>query len=133
GKLYGLNASGPAPAALNAKLLRDKGFRAMPQRGIYSVTVPGAVDGWQKLLEKFGNKKFPEVLAPAIHVAEQGFPVTEWVASLWANNAREVQGNDEAARVYLNNSQAMRTGQVFRNPDLAWSLKQIASGGRDAF
>jgi gamma-glutamyltranspeptidase/glutathione hydrolase len=134
GKLYGLNASGWAPAGLNAQLLlKDKGFRSMPLRGIYSVTVPGVVDGWQKLLERFGNKKLPDVLAPAIHMAEQGFPVTEWVANLWANNAQVVRQNDEAAHVYLINDQPPKTGQLFKNPDLAWSLKQIASGGRDAF
>ena len=133
GKLYGLNASGPAPAALNAQLLRDKGFREMPLRGIHSITVPGAVDGWQKLLERFGTKKLSEVLAPAIHVAEQGFPVTEWVSNLWVNNADVVRKSDEAAHVYLNNDQPPRTGQMFRNPDLAASLRLIASGGRDAF
>jgi len=134
GKLYGLNASGWAPAGLNAQLLlKDKGFRSMPLRGIYSVTVPGVVDGWQKLLERFGNKKLPDVLAPAIHVAEQGFPVTEWVANLWANNAQVVRQNDETAHVYLINDQPPKAGQLFKNPDLAWSLKQIATGGRDAF
>ncbi len=133
GKLYGINASGWAPAALNAEMLRQKGFRAMPLRGIYSVTVPGAVDGWQKMLERFGRKKLADVLAPAIHVAEQGFPVTEWVAATWAADASVVRGDDEAARVYLNNGQPMKVGQVFRNPDLASSLRQIASGGRDAF
>src|SRR5579863_126877 len=133
GKLYGLNASGWAPSGLNAQLLKDKGFRAMPVRGIYSVTVPGVIDGWQKLLERFGNKKLPDVLAPAIHVAEQGYPVTEWVANLWANNAQVVRENDEAAHVYLINDQPPKAGQLFKNPDLAWSLKQIATGGRDAF
>jgi gamma-glutamyltranspeptidase/glutathione hydrolase len=133
GKLYGLNASGPAPAALNAQLLRDKKIVTMPNYGINTVTVPGAVDGWAKLLERFGTKKFPEVLAPAIHVAEQGFPVTEWISSLWINNADLLRKNDEATHVYLNNDQAPRVGQMFRNPDLANSLKLIASGGRDAF
>ena len=133
GKLYGLNASGPAPAALNAQLLRDKKIVEMPLRGINTVTVPGAVDGWSKLLERFGTKKFPEVLAPAIHVAEQGFPVTEWISSLWINNAEVLRKNDEATHVYLNNDQAPRVGQMFRNPDLANSLKLIASSGRDAF
>jgi gamma-glutamyltranspeptidase/glutathione hydrolase len=133
GKLYGLNASGPAPAALNAQLLRDKKIVDMPNYGINTVTVPGAVDGWAKLLERFGTKKFPEVLAPAIHVAEQGFPVTEWISSLWVNNADLLRKNDEATHVYLNNDQAPRVGQMFRNPDLANSLKLIASGGRDAF
>jgi gamma-glutamyltranspeptidase/glutathione hydrolase len=135
GKLYGLNASGPAPAALNAQLLRDKGMRAMPQRGIYSVTVPGAVDGWQKLLDKFGTKKFPEVLAPAIRVADQGFNVPEWVANTWAVPAglEVLRKDDEASHVYLYNDQPMHMGQLFKNPDLAWSLRQIASGGRDAY
>ncbi|HXN65012.1 MAG TPA: gamma-glutamyltransferase [Candidatus Acidoferrales bacterium] len=133
GKLYGMNASGWAPAALNAEMLRQKGFRAMPLRGIYSVTVPGAVDGWQKMLERFGHKKLADVLAPAIHVADQGFPVTEWVSNTWTADANVVRGDDEAARVYLNNGQPMKVGQVFRNPDLAASLRQIATGGRDAF
>jgi gamma-glutamyltranspeptidase/glutathione hydrolase len=133
GKLYGLNASGTAPAALNAQLLRDKKIVEMPLRGINTVTVPGAVDGWSKLLDRFGTKKFPELLAPAIHVADQGFPVTEWISSLWINNADVLRKNDEATHVYLNNDQAPRTGQMFRNPDLANSLKLIASGGRDAF
>ena len=135
GKLYGLNASGPAPAALSAQFLRDKGIRSMPQRGIYSVDVPGAVDGWQKLLDKFGTKKFPEVLAPAIHIAEQGFAVPEWVSSLWTNGVTVdlLRKDDEAAHVYLYNDQGMHVGQLFKNPDLAWSLRQIAAGGRDAY
>jgi gamma-glutamyltranspeptidase/glutathione hydrolase len=133
GKLYGLNASGYAPAALNAQLLRDKGFRAMPLRGIHSVTVPGVIDGWEKLLTRFGTKKLPELIAPAIHVAEKGFPVTEWVANLWANNQEVVRKTDEAAHVYLDNDKPFQAGQMFRNPDLAWSLQQVAVGGRDAF
>jgi gamma-glutamyltranspeptidase / glutathione hydrolase len=134
GKLYGLNASGPSPAALNAQLLRDKGIVKMPVRGIYTVTVPGAVDGWQKLLDRFGTKKFPEVLAPAIHVAEQGFAVPEWVSNLWINNADEVLRKfDGSGQLYLNNGQPLHTGEVFKNPDLAASLRLIASGGRDAF
>jgi gamma-glutamyltranspeptidase/glutathione hydrolase len=133
GKLYGLNASGWAPAALNAQMLRDKAMRQMPLRGIYSVTVPGAVDGWQKMLEKLGHKKLADVLAPAIQIADTGFPVTEWVASLWSANAQVVRQEDEAAHVYLLNDQAPKVGQIFRNPDLAASLKLIAANGRDAF
>jgi gamma-glutamyltranspeptidase/glutathione hydrolase len=133
GKLYGLNASGWAPEALNAQLLRDKGFRELPTRGIYTVTVPGVVDGWQKLLDRFGKMKLPDVLAPAIHVAEQGFAVPEWVGGLWTQNAAVVRENDEAAHVYLINDQAPKVGQLFKNPDLAWSLRQIATGGRDAY
>src|SRR4029077_17826279 len=83
GKLYGMNASGPAPAALSAQLLRDKGIERMPLRGIHSVTVPGAVDGWQKMEERFGRKKLSGTLAPAIRISDDGFPVTEWIANLW--------------------------------------------------
>src|SRR5579863_6523041 len=83
GKLYGLNASGWAPAGLTIEFLRKQGFQDMPGQGIQSVTVPGAVDGWQKLLDRFGKKKMSEVLAPAIRTAEDGFPVTEWTSGLW--------------------------------------------------
>src|SRR5205807_2079433 len=86
GKLYGLNASGWAPAGLTIDFLKSRGFRDMPQQGIQSVTVPGAVDGWQKLLDRFGKKKLSEVLAPTIRTAEDGFPVTEWISGLWAAN-----------------------------------------------
>ncbi len=77
GKLYGLNASGWAPAGLSIEFLKSKGIDKMPQVGIHSVTVPGAVDGWSKLLSRFGTKQLPEVLAPAIHYAREGFPVPE--------------------------------------------------------
>ena len=77
-RLYGLNASGWAPRELTIDFLHRQGLRAMPQRGVHSITVPGAVDGWQKLADKFGRKKLAEVLAPAMRAAEEGFPVTEW-------------------------------------------------------
>src|SRR5580704_15809396 len=80
GKLYGLNASGWAPAGLSIEFLKSKGVTGMPPNGIQSVTVPGAVDGWSKLLARFGTKKFPDVLAPAIYYAREGFPVPEWDA-----------------------------------------------------
>src|SRR5579864_85006 len=73
GKLYGLNASGWAPKALTADYLLGKGIASMPQSGIQSVTVPGAVDGWDKLLKRFGRKSFADVLAPAIAYADDGF------------------------------------------------------------
>ena len=133
GKLYGLNASGWAPAGLTIEFLRNQGFQDMPSHGIQSVTVPGAVDGWQKLLDRFGKKKFSEVLAPAIRAAEDGFPVTEWTSALWAANADYLRGNEAAAQTYLPDNRAPGVGQIFRNPDLARSLRLIAQGGRDAF
>lgn len=133
GKYYGLNASGWAPAAQSVERLREKGLREMPGRGIEPVTVPGAVDGWQKLLDRFGKKKLNEVLAPAIQIAQDGFPVTEWIALHFASNVDLLRDNEAAAHTFLISDRAPRMGEVFRNPDLAWSLQQIAQGGRDAF
>ncbi|PYU28784.1 MAG: gamma-glutamyltransferase, partial [Acidobacteria bacterium] len=133
GKLYGLNASGWAPAGLTIEFLKNQGFHDMPEQGVQSVTVPGAVDGWQKLLDRFGKKKLSEVLAPAIRTAEDGFPVTEWISGLWAANAEFLRGNEAAARTYLPDNKPPALGQIFRNADLARSLRLIAQGGRDAF
>jgi len=133
GKYYGINASGWAPAGQSVERLREKGLREMPVRGIEPVTVPGAVDGWQKLLDRFGKKKMNEVLAPAIQIAEDGFPVTEWIAQHFALNVDVVRNNEAAAHTFLISDRAPRVGEVFRNPDLAWSLRQIARGGPDAF
>jgi len=81
GTLYGLNASGWAPAALSIEFLKSKGITEMPRDGIQSVTVPGAVDAWSKLLARFGTKKLSDLLAPAIYYAREGFPVPEWDAA----------------------------------------------------
>ena len=133
GKYYGLNASGWAPAAQSIERLRQKGLREMPAHGIEPVTVPGAVDGWQKLLDRFGKKKLNEVLAPAIQIAQDGYPVTEWIAQHFASNVDLLRDNEAAAHTFLISDRAPRLGEIVRNPDLAWSLQQIAQGGRDAF
>lgn len=133
GKLYGLNASGWAPAKLSIELLRAKGNDKMPRRGIHSVTVPGAVDGWSKLLSRFGTKKFSEVLAPAIHFARVGFPVPELDAEYWAQSEKILLADSSAAATFLIDSRAPHLGEVFRNADLAHSLELIAAGGRDAY
>jgi gamma-glutamyltranspeptidase / glutathione hydrolase len=132
-KLYGLNASGWAPKALTIDFLKKQGLQKMPQRGINSVTVPGVVDGWQKLADKFGRKKLSEDLAAAIRTAQDGFPVAEWDASYWADEIDLLRGDEAATKTYLPNDYAPRVGEVFRNPDLAASLQQIADHGRDAF
>jgi gamma-glutamyltranspeptidase / glutathione hydrolase len=132
-KLYGLNASGWAPKALTIDFLNKQGLQKMPQRGINSVTVPGVVDGWQKLADKFGRKRLSEDLAAAIRTAKDGFPVTEWNASYWADEIDLLRGDEAASKTYLPNDYAPRVGEVFRNPDLAASLQQIADHGRDAF
>ena len=132
-KLYGLNASGWAPKGLTIEFLRKQGIREMPQHGVHAITVPGAVDGWQKLAEKFGRKKLSEDLAAAMRTAEGGFPVPEWTAAYWAGELDLLHSDEAATKVYLPNDRAPRVGEVFRNPELAWSLQQIAEHGRNAF
>jgi len=134
GKLYGLNASGWAPAKLSIEFLKAKGINGkMPADGIQSVTVPGAVDGWSQLLSRLGTKKFSEVLEPAIRYASEGFPVPEWDAAYWNLNEGVVKTDANAAATFLVNGRAPRVGEVFRNPDLARSLELIAKDGRDGF
>ena len=133
GKLYGLNASGWAPKGLTIDALHKLGLRQMPQSGVNSITVPGVVDGWQKLANKFGRTKLSEDLAAAIQTAQNGFPVTEWVAMYWAHGVDYLRGEDSAAKLYLPQDRSPKAGEVFRNPDLAWSLQQIAAHGRDAY
>ncbi len=133
GKLYGLNSSGWAPAKLDAKFLLDKGLKNMPQRGIHAVTVPGAVEGWGQLLARFGRLKLADDLAPAIHFAEEGFPVTEYVGELWGRAARNARLDEGLSHTYLPGGRAPKVGEIFRNPELAWTYKQIAEHGREAY
>lgn len=132
-KLYGLNASGWAPKDLTIEFLRSKGLREMPEQGIYPVTVPGMVDGWQKLADKFGRKKLAEDLAAAIRIAQDGFAVPEMTAAYWAAGTDFLRGDSSAAQTYLIQDHPPRVGEIFKNLDLAWTLQQIAAHGRDAF
>ena len=133
GKLYGLNASGWAASGASIDVLKRQGFSAMPQSGIHSVTVPGCVAGWQKLLERFGRNRLGTVLAPAIQLAAEGFPVTEIFSDYWTASEKKLRGDTNATRVYLPGGRAPQPGEIFRNPELAWSLRQIARGGARAF
>jgi gamma-glutamyltranspeptidase/glutathione hydrolase len=132
-KLYGLNASGWAPKGLTIEFLQKQGLREMPQGGINSVTVPGMVDGWQKLSEKFGRKKLGEDLSAAIATARSGFPVPEMDAAYWNAAVNLLRSNEAASKVYLPGDRAPKVGEIFKNEDVAWSLQQIAEHGRDAF
>ena len=133
GKLYGLNASGWSPKKLTPEFLKAKGITTMPQHGIDSVTVPGVVDGWSKLLGRFGKLGLEQDLAPAIRYAHEGFPVPEWDAEYWAAAAGFLRKNPATARLYLLNGEAPKVGEIFRNEELSRSLSLVAKGGRDAF
>lgn len=133
GKLLGLNAAGWAPKGLDAGWLRSQGHSSMP-RGIHTVTVPGAVAGWQALKDRFGTLGFGTLLAPAIYYAEEGFPVTEQVARMWGRAVEKLSANRYSKETFLlDGERAPREGDVFRNPDLARTLRRIAEHGRDGF
>lgn len=129
GRLYGLNASGWAPAALTPEFLRGRGA-SMPQDGIHSITVPGCVDGWEKLHKRFGRLPWREVFAPAVYYAGNGFPVTEIISAQWRTLEGKLAGDANARQVFL---PAPHVGQVFRNPGLGRALEAIAEGGAAAF
>jgi gamma-glutamyltranspeptidase / glutathione hydrolase len=132
-KMYALNASGWTAKAETIEAMKAKGQTAMGARSIYSVTVPGAVAGWEALHARFGQLPFAADLAPAIALAENGFPVTETDSANWAEYAMNFKDRPEFASVYLPQGTYPRVGQMFRNPDLANSLRLIAKSGADAF
>jgi gamma-glutamyltranspeptidase/glutathione hydrolase len=105
----------------------------MPVRGMEPITVPGAFDGWVTLLEKYGTMKLPELLQPAIDYAQNGFPVMEKCAEDWQGEVDVLKRDPSSAATYLPNGRAPRAGEIFRNPNLARTLRALAAGGRDAF
>jgi len=132
-ELYGLNASGWSATGMDPDLLAAEGVHYMPRLGVYSVTVPGAVAGWDALRARFGVLGFDRLLAPAIAYAEEGFPVAEVTAGLW-QQAQTDSGTDSVFRAtYLVNGHAPRAGEIFRNPGLAGVLRRIVQQGRDGF
>ncbi|MEM8766810.1 MAG: gamma-glutamyltransferase family protein [Pseudomonadota bacterium] len=131
--LYGLNASGWSPAGLSLERLRSLGHEEMPFRGIHSVTVPGAVAGWQALSDRLGRLPLGDVLAPAIFYAENGFPVSEVIAGGWARSEKLLAAHPNSAETFLVDGRTPAAGEVFRNPDLARTLGRVAEKGRDGF
>ena len=106
GKLYGLNAGGWAPTGLTPELLKSKGITRMPGSGIYSVTVPGAVKGWEMLRARFGTLPLADLLAPAIFYADDGFPVTDVIANAWNAATRKLSADPASATTFLPNGRA---------------------------
>ncbi len=133
GKLYGLNSSGWAPQGLRLEHLRAKDIQKIPLRSIDSVTVPGAVAGWNALHKKFGRLSLRDVLAPAIYYADQGFPAGELDSEYFSDAAQVFANDPEGQKTYLPNGKPPRLGEVFRNPNLAKALSLIANNGADAY
>ena len=132
-KLYGLNASGRSPQNLTLEYFKNNNFKSIPPYGPLPVSVPGCVDGWFELHDRFGKIKMNEILSPAIKYAESGFPVTELV-SYYMKNASEIFETypNFKETYYINNSTPLK-GQIYRNPNLANTLKIIAKEGRSGF
>ena len=133
GTVHGLNASGWAPAAMTIDALAALGMPSMPQRGIHSVTVPGAVAGWVALHEKFGRLSLQSILSAAIAHAGDGFPVSEITALEWQGAMPALQTDRHATATYLPGGRAPSAGELFRNADLARTLRAVARDGGDAF
>jgi gamma-glutamyltranspeptidase / glutathione hydrolase len=132
-KLEGLNASGRAPRALNLQHFASRDITQMPVTGMETVTVPGAFDGWVTLLEKHGTMKLADLLAPAIALAENGFPLMEKTVADWEPEVAKLKLMPAAASTYLIDGRAPKAGDIFVQKNLARTLRTIAAGGRDAF
>jgi gamma-glutamyltranspeptidase/glutathione hydrolase len=132
-ELVGLNGSGRSPYALTREVFANKGLDRIPIRGVLSWSVPGCVDGWFTLHERFGRLPIHDLLSPTIHYAEHGFPVSSVIARMWRGAADLLQRDRFASATFLPHGMPPKKGELFSNPALAETLRLIAEGGRDAF
>jgi gamma-glutamyltranspeptidase/glutathione hydrolase len=132
-KLYGFNGSGRAPKSLSIEYFMERDIKYVPFYGPLPVSVPGCVDGWFALHEKFGRLPMAELLQPAIAYGREGFPVSEVIAYEMASNYEAVKDQPGFAATYMSGGRTPAKGEVFKNPDLANTYEKIAKGGRDAF
>jgi len=148
-KIYVLNASGTAPTGATLERFNGLGYRwdprnwgpgsGMPPYGILPVTVPGALWGWQAVLKRFGKLTFTEVLEPAAQYAQHGFPVSERIAHDWnLPNALPLKAcctepDPDSIKTWYLNGAPPKAGQIFRNPELAHTLRLLQQQGSDAF
>ena len=131
GKLYALNSSGWTPKGLTLDYLKSKGIDKLDPIGVHTITVPGCVAGWDALRERFGSLPFSKILAPAIFYAENGFVMPEWSSRYWIGKSfLDQPGYRET---YMPGGVRPGLGDVYKNPALGESLRQVAAHGRDAF
>jgi gamma-glutamyltranspeptidase / glutathione hydrolase len=129
----GLDGAGPAGAGASVEALRAAGHDTMPTTGPWTITVPGAVDAWSRLLERCGRLGLERVLQPAIGHAQDGFAVTPVIADEWAMGASRIEHDAAARDIFLPDGRAPRAGERFRNPEMAGLLRMLAAGGADVF
>ncbi len=132
-QLYGLNASGPAPKNISIDYFKSKNLNKIPSYGPLPVTVPGAVDGWVQLHERFGNQEFKSLFKPTIDYAVNGFPVTETIAYYLERSVDRFKDYPNFKDVWLKNGSTPTKGEIFKNPQLAKTLQLIADNGRAGF
>ncbi|WP_295961467.1 gamma-glutamyltransferase [uncultured Xanthomonas sp.] len=132
-KLYGYNGSGRSPKALTLAEFQRRGLKEIPATGPLPVSVPGAVDGWFALHERFGRRTMAQNLAPAIRYARDGHPVAETIAYYWDRSVPRLSQYPGFKEQFTIDGHAPRKGELWKNPNLADTLQQIADGGRDAF
>lgn len=132
-KLVALNASGRAGSLMTRETLEARGFRAGSQQGVMSITVPGALAGWDMLVRTHGRRTLAQALQPAIQYARDGFPVSPIIADQWADQTEFLNRDSAAAATYLPGGRAPKAGEWFRNPDLARTLQEIAGKGIGTF
>ncbi len=132
-KLYGLNASGPAPKNISIKYFKDKGIDKIPSYGPLPVSVPGVVDGWIKLHERFGKTDFESLFEPTIKYAQNGFPITETVAYYLELSSERFKEYPNFKEVWMPSNLTLKKGDVFKNPALAKTLQNIAKNKRSSF
>ena len=132
-KLYGLNASGRSPKNLTLDYFKNNKFSEIPAYGPLPVSVPGCVDGWFEMHEKFGSTPMQDLLQPAIEYADNGFPVTELVSYYMKKASKNFDMYPNFKETYYINGTTPKKGQIFQNKDLANTLKVIAKKGRKGF
>lgn len=132
-KLYGLNASGRSPQSLTLEYFAENNITEIPKFGPLPVSVPGAVDGWFMLSERFGSLPMQTLLAPSIKYAREGFPVSELIAYYFESNQKRIGHFPGFTETFTIDGKTPIKGQVFKNPALANTYEKIATGGRDVF
>lgn len=131
--LVGINGSGRAPAGLDIQQIIDQKLKTIPEETPLSVTLPGAVDAWDRLLQEFGTMGFDEVFQSAIRYAEEGFAIAPRVQNDWQRFASNLAAHDITRDYYLQDGNVPEIGDIHRLPVLAKTLRTIAKKGRNGF
>jgi gamma-glutamyltranspeptidase/glutathione hydrolase len=132
-KLYGLNASGPSPKDITIDYFEENNLSKIPSYGPLPITVPGAVDGWIKMHERFGSMNFEDLFIPTINYARNGFPITETIAYYLKGSSERFKSYPNFKDIWMPNNEILMKGDFFKNPHLANTLEIISKTKRKSF